>query len=416
MALRLVSRRDGHRLNRGIVGLTVAAIALCLACRGEPVRAQRDAGLARLVDSLEPAVERAAGFRFKRTPGSALRSREQVHGYLVAKLRQELPAERMRGIETAYRLLGMLPDTLQLEHLLLDLYSEQVAGFYDPDSTMLFGVADADPLQLRLVLAHEMVHALQGQYLPLDSILHDIRSNDRLAAAQAVLEGQATLVSIRVLSPGVDVTAQPEFWDAYREQVTAQQGSMPVFAGAPLLVRETLLFPYLDGAEFMQWWERSPYKDSLPTGARMPASTEQILHPDRYLRHDQPIRLRFTTGPVRVYEDGLGEVEIRVLEAQLRGETGLPQTAVPLGWGGDQYAVYETPGGPAIVWYAAWDDERSADRFAQATGRRLNARVRAGYKARFERLRLDGRPGSRFVMAPVGWALWKALPEVTTVP
>ena len=96
----------------------------------------------------------------------------------------------------------------------MDLYSEQVAGYYDPDSTTLFGVTGADPLQLRLVLAHEMVHALQGQYLPLDSILHDIKSNDRLTAAQSVLEGQATLVSIRVLSPGVDITAQPEFWEA----------------------------------------------------------------------------------------------------------------------------------------------------------------------------------------------------------
>jgi hypothetical protein len=403
-------------VTRGIVGLTVAALALCLACRGEPVRAQRDAGLARLVDSLRPAVERAAGFRFKRTPGSALRSREQVHAYLVAKLRHELPPARMRGIETAYRLLGMLPDTLQLERLLEDLYTEQVAGFYDPDSTMLFGVADADPLQLRLVLAHEMAHALQGQYLPLDSILRDIRSNDRLAAAQAVLEGHATLVSIRVLSPGLDVTAQPEFWEAYRQQVAAQQGSMPVFAHAPLLVRETLVFPYLDGAEFMQWWERSPFKDSLPAGARMPASTEQILHPDRYLKHDQPVPLRFKSGPARMYEDGLGEVEIRVLEAQLRGDNDLPRTALPLGWGGDQYGVYETPGGPAVVWYAVWDDARSADRFAAGAGRGLEAGARPGYKARFERLRLDGRPGSRFVTAPVGWALWKALPEVTTGP
>jgi hypothetical protein len=407
--------QGARRVTRRIMGIAGAAIVL-FACRGEPVGAQREAGLARLVDSLRPAVEQASGFRFKRTPGSALRSREQVHAYLVAKLRQELPPARLRGVETAYRLLGMLPDTLELDRLLEDLYSEQVAGFYDPDSTMLFGVTDADPLQLRLVLAHEMVHALQGQYLPLDSILHDIRSNDRLAAAQAVLEGQATLVSIRVLSPGLDVTAQPGFWNTYREQVAAQQGSMPVFARAPLLVRETLLFPYLDGAAFMQWWEHSPYKDSLPSGPRMPASTEQILHPDRYQSHDRPVQLRFTSGPPRVYEDGLGEVEIRVLEAQLRGEAELPSTAVPLGWGGDLYGVYPTPDGPAIVWYAVWDDERSANGFAARAGRQLEARSRPGYQIRFERLRLDGRPASRFVAAPVGWPLWKSLPEVTVTP
>jgi len=392
------------------------AVALTLACRGEPIRAQRDAGLAHLVDSLKPAVERAAGLRFKRTPNSALRSREQVRKYLIAKLRQELPPERVRGVEAAYRLLGMLPDTLDLERLLVDLYSEQVAGFYDPDSTMFFGVAGADPLQLKLVLAHEMVHALQGQYLPLDSILHDIHSNDRLTAAQAVLEGQATLVSIRVLSPGQDVTAEPEFWEAYRQQVTAQQGSMPVFARAPLLVRETLLFPYLDGAEFMRWWATSPFADSLPSGPRMPASTEQILHPDRYLKHDQPVPLRFTGGPARLYQDGLGEMEILVLEAQLQGQDETPRTVVPLGWGGDLYGVYDTPAGPALAWYAVWDDARSADRFAAGTGGRLRARSRPGYRARFDRLLLEGRPATRFVLAPLGWSGWKALPDVTTAP
>jgi len=383
-----------------------AAVALTLACRGEPVRAQRDAGLAHLVDSLKPAVERAAGLRFKRTPNSALRSREQVRNYLIAKLRQELPPERVRGVEAAYRLLGMLPDTLDLERLLVDLYSEQVAGFYDPDSTMLFGVAGADPLQLKLVLAHEMVHALQGQYLPLDSILHDIHSNDRLTAAQAVLEGQATLVSIRVLSPGQDVTAEPEFWEAYRQQVTAQQGSMPVFARAPLLVRETLLFPYLDGAEFMRWWATSPFADSLPSGSRMPASTEQILHPDRYLKHDQPVPLRFAGGPARLYQDGLGEIEILVLEAQLQGQGEMPRTVVPLGWGGDLYGVYDTPAGPALVWYAVWDDARSGDRVAAGTGGRLRARSRPGYRARFDRLLLEGRPATRFVLATLGWSGW----------
>jgi len=392
------------------------AVALTLACRGEPIRAQRDAGLAHLVDSLKPAVERAAGLRFKRTPNSALRSREQVRKYLIAKLRQELPPERVRGVEAAYRLLGMLPDTLDLERLLVDLYSEQVAGFYDPDSTMFFGVAGADPLQLKLVLAHEMVHALQGQYLPLDSILHDIHSNDRLTAAQAVLEGQATLVSIRVLSPGQDVTAEPEFWEAYRQQVTAQQGSMPVFARAPLLVRETLLFPYLDGAEFMRWWATSPFADSLPSGPRMPASTEQILHPDRYLKHDQPGPRRFTCGPSRLYQDGLGEMEILVLEAQLQGQDETPRTVVPLGWGGDLYGVYDTPAGPALAWYAVWDDARSADRFAAGTGGRLRARSRPGYRARFDRLLLEGRPATRFVLAPLGWSGWKALPDVTTAP
>ncbi|HZE75562.1 MAG TPA: hypothetical protein VE091_09655 [Gemmatimonadales bacterium] len=398
------------------LGAAVAAVSLSLACRGEPVRAQRDATIAQLVDSLKPAVERAAGFRFRTTPRSAMRSRDQVRAYLIAKLRQELPPSRVRGIETAYRLLALLPDTLELEPLLVNLYSEQVAGYYDPDSTMLFGVTGADRLQLRLVLAHEMVHALQGQYLPLDSILHDIRSNDRLTAAQAVLEGQATLVSIRVLSPGVDVTAQQGFWDEYREQVAEQQDAMPVFAHAPLLIRETLLFPYLDGAEFMRWWGTSALRDSLPAGARMPASTEQILTPDRYRQGDQPVALRFVAGSrPRTYEDDLGELEIRVLDAQLRGDVEAPRDIAPIGWGGDLYGLFDSPKGAALVWYVVWDDPASDDRFLAASGARLRARERPGYRVELTRVEVDRRPASRFVIAPTEWAGWRDLPRVEVV-
>ena len=170
--------------------VVLLASALVLAdCRGEQRGAREDAVLARLVDSLRAPVERASGLTFRTPPRSALRSPQQVRDYLIAKLDEELPPARMRGLETAYRLFGLLPDTLALRRLLLDLYAEQVAGYYDPDSAMLFGVAGADRSQLRLVLAHEMVHALQGQYLPLDSILKSTSSNDRLTAAQSVLEG-----------------------------------------------------------------------------------------------------------------------------------------------------------------------------------------------------------------------------------
>ncbi|HET7598860.1 MAG TPA: hypothetical protein VFK09_01135 [Gemmatimonadales bacterium] len=362
------------------------------------------------MDSLRPAVERATGLRFKSSPRSAMRSKEQVRAYLVAKLHDELPPARIRGVEAAYRLVGLLPDSVPLEPLLVDLYSEQVAGYYDPDSTMLFGVVGADRAQLRLVLAHEMVHALQGQYLPLDSILHDARSNDRMAAAQAVLEGQATLASLRVLAPGGDVTRQPEFWNEYRSQVAQQQSSMPVFAAAPLVIRETLLFPYLDGAEFMRWWETSRFRDSMPYGPRMPTSTEQVLHPDRYLDGDRPIELRFTSGPAPEYEDLFGELEIRVLLSVLRGSNGLVAGGQPIGWGGDLYRLYQTPDGPALVWFSVWDDARSAERFARGAAR-LGQPARPGYRGEVASLSVSGRPGARVVVAPARWTEWSHLPS-----
>ena len=390
--------------------LAASAVALA-ACRGQERGANEDAVLARLVDSLRAPVERAARLTFRTPPRSALRSRDQVRAYLIAKLDEELPPARMRGLETAYRLFGLLPDTLVLRRLLLDLYTEQVAGYYDPDSAMLFGVAGADRAQLRLVLAHEMVHALQGQYLPLDSILKSTASNDRLTAAQSVLEGQATLASIEVLAPGQGVTRTPQFWDLYRDQVRQQQSAMPMFARAPLVVREALIFPYLDGAEFMHWWDTDGPKDTLPFGPRMPVSTEQILHPDRYARGDAPVPVVFTGDSAVAYEDGLGENEIRVLLAALAGSDEV-QTVMPVGWGGDRYRVFDASGGPALVWYVVWDDQRSADRFLKSAGPALRRTSRPGYRATLDALMVTGRPASRYVLAPAEWDRWSSLPQV----
>jgi hypothetical protein len=393
------------------------AAALCGAvllgaCRGEAQNSASEVALARLVDSLRGPVERATGLKFTKTPRSALRTREQVRQYLIRKLDQELPPARLRGLEQAYRLFGLLPDTLQLRSLLVDLYTEQVAGYYDPDSATLFGVMGADRSQLRLVLAHELVHALQGQHMALDSILRDITNNDRLTAAQAVLEGQATLASIEVLAPGQDITGNPEFWELYRDQVRQQQSSMPVFARAPLIIREALIFPYLQGAEFMHWWESSPLADTVPFGRRMPGSTEQILHPERYQRRDLPVSLSFGAGGGVIYEDVLGESEIRVLIAALAGSDEV-QTVVPLGWGGDRYRVYDSTGGhPALVWYVVWDDEPSRQRFLKGSGAALRKTGRPGYRAAFDTLSVGAQVGTRYVLAPTSWDGWTRLPEV----
>jgi hypothetical protein len=390
----------------------LSSAVLLGACRGEAQNAAGEAALARLVDSLRGPVERATGLKFTRTPRSAMRTRDQVRQYLIRKLDQELPPARLRGLEQAYRLFGLLPDTLQLRSLLVDLYTEQVAGYYDPDSATLFGVVGADRTQVRLVLAHELVHALQGQHMALDSILHDITNNDRLTAAQAVLEGQATLASIEVLAPGQDITQNPEFWELYRDQVQQQQSSMPVFARAPLIIREALIFPYLQGAEFMHWWETSPLADTVPFGRRMPASTEQILHPERYQRGDMPVPVSFSSSERALYEDVLGESEIRVLIAVLAGSDEV-QTVVPLGWGGDRYRVYDSGGNQAaLVWYVVWDDAGSRDRFLKGSGPALRTTGRAGYRATFDTVSVGTRVATRYVLAPAGWSGWGKLPEV----
>ena len=389
-------------------------ILLAAACRGEKAGSTPEAArLAHVMDSLTPAVEQAVGLTFKSPPKSAIRSRDEVRRYLVNKLDEELTPERERGVEAAYRLLGMIPDSVNLRSLLLDLLTEQVVGYYDADSAMFFGVAGAPPEQLGVTVAHEMVHALQGQYVNLDSLLKARGDNDRATAAQAVLEGQALLASIQVMAPSHDVLNDDAIWSMLKAQTRQAQNTMPKFGAAPLVVREGLIFPYVEGALFMRWWEtQSGHADTVPFGVLMPQSSEEILHPERYTGGDGPLRVTIDSVPGEhvLHEDGLGELETTLLRATLARERE-PKYEPPLGWGGDRYRIVDTPDGPALIWYLVFDDAASAARFDAGTGALLRKQQRSGYRGEFVMTEVSGRPAARYVMAPVGWTAWKAIPE-----
>jgi hypothetical protein len=210
----------------------------------------------------------------------------------------------------------------------------------------------------------------------------------------------------------------PEFWETYREQFRSQQARMPVYNKAPRILRESIIFPYLAGADFLRWWQGSELRDTIPYGRRMPVSTEQILHPYRYGQGDQPIPLRFTTAePHVLYEDVLGEFDMRVLAADIAhtGPSAEITTPIALGWGGDRFRVYDTPAGPAMVWYVVWDDAASRFRFLAGTGQRLESRRRLGYRLEVTSLNVDGRPATKIVIAPDRWLGWKQTAGVEIV-
>jgi hypothetical protein len=360
---------------------------------------------------LAPAVERAVGWPFKTPPIVEVRSKAQVRAYLAAKLDTELPPPRLDGMAAAYRLFGMLPDSVDLRSLLLALYTEQVIGYYDPDSAALYVVQGSDAASQRMILAHELVHALQAQYVRVDTLIAPTRVNDARTAAQAVLEGQATLASLTILMPGRDFDAIPDFWETYRKSLEQQQAAMPIFSSAPLLIREGIVFPYLEGAEFVRWFVHA-FPDTLPFGRHMPQSTEQILHPDRFRSGDAPVPLRLVTAdPAPLHTDVLGEFEVRILLTELTGSETVARAST-LGWGGDRYAVYAAADGDALVWWAVWDDEAAAEQFAAVLKREWGQRAAAGRQFAIERTYVGGAPGVRLIDAPSGWWGWKRTPRV----
>ncbi len=416
-----------------------AALAVAvLAGTARRALAQNEASAQAIAREVLPDVERAVGLKFRRPPDIEVRTREQLHAYLAHKISEELPPAELEAIERAYRAFGLVPDSTDLGKLMLDLYNEQVAGYYDPDSSALFVVRGADPLVVRLIMAHELVHALQDEYTPLNDILKLKRQNDRQMAGEAVAEGQATLASIEALAPGADVSQILGSWDAVRNVIRQQQSSMPVFAAAPKIIQEGLLFPYLAGAQFMHDFDaRRSHPDEEPYGPRMPISTAQILHPGVYAAHRFPERIAFGRAPAGdtlIYDDDFGEFETRVA-LETWGATEPAAIVAAAGWDGDRYEVLGGRSGTALLWASARTTPAQADTFAAALAawwaRRTGAAGRpagshgateADYAAptgarrwRVERLDARGVPVVRLVDAPAAWSGWRAgrLPALT---
>ncbi|HSR40654.1 MAG TPA: hypothetical protein VLL48_00745, partial [Longimicrobiales bacterium] len=143
--------------------LAGAVVLVLAACGGSPpdttLVVSDDPELAEMARELLPDLARRSGLQLREPVRLARRSREDLVRYLEVKLDEELPPERARWMTESYALLGLVPDTLELRGILLDVYTEQVAGFYDPDSTALFVMEDQPSESVRTVLVHELVHA-----------------------------------------------------------------------------------------------------------------------------------------------------------------------------------------------------------------------------------------------------------------
>ena len=416
-------RRGAAHVSRrsAIVGLMVASwVVSCGEGSAGQDGARRDPELERKVEELLPQVEELSYLTAARVPEVRVADAATLEAYLLQRIEAEYPEGRLESLARAYQKFGLLPDDVDLRQLLVDLVLEQTLGYYDPARDILFIREEVPDEALEQVMVHELVHALQDQHIDLDSLLRGREENDARAAAQAAMEGHATLVMLvyqlsQLTGSRVPFEQLPEIGP----ELAAQAGDAPemqeLFA-APAIVRETMLFPYFGGASYLQRLWRSQGAQFAPLGKWLPESTEQVLHVDRLLEGDRPSTLEI--GPAAgwnvEYEGDLGELEIRIYFEEHLGEKGGGTAArAAAGWDGDRYVLLEKDGSWALVWYTTWDSDSDAEEFVDAYRRAFQARfgLPAGElasvdrTASVEKLTLSGAPTVRVVETPAGVAL-----------
>lgn len=307
-------------------------------------------------------VERLRGLEFETEPQPVTVTEEQAVREGLADLDRAYPAEARRADESLYIRLGLLPKGTDLRETSASIFGDQVAGYYDPRTKDLRLVEGAARTRVtgEMIIAHELVHALEDQVVGLD--LDEVeRSDDPAYAYKALVEGTATNVMYAYVDTQFD--AQTGLASLLADGLNA-----PSTLGLPPFVVEQLVFPYSQGELFVEQLYRTAGSWQLVDLAlreRPPSSTEQVLHPQKWLRGEEPVAVRAPApGPgwERLTSGVFGEFQTRQLLA-LGGEVQLEAAA---GWGGDRYALYERGGEQALVMRWVHDSARDGEEFAQA--------------------------------------------------
>lgn len=324
---------------------------------------------------------------------SGAQSRAEIERMIIRNLDRDTTPAEMHAAEMVLRAFGLAPQDFSYRPFLIKLLKEQVAGYYDPKAQEFYL---ADWIELdgqKPVMAHELTHALQDQHFNLKRFEKWPKGDsDAELAAHALIEGDATLAMTLYMAKNPLVAL------AFLRSLGSQEIATEQYKQAPRALRESLLFPYEEGSAWAtQLYKRGGWEMVSKAFSKLPQSTEQILHADKYFAYEAPQKLTLPEfknflGPSwkRIDYDVNGEWGCYlILDEFLKNATESKQAAA--GWGGDRFALYETgkPGEVFIAQLTAWDTPSDAKEFFDAYARRTPKRYADAKELKSTRDRIE---------------------------
>lgn len=328
------------------------------------------------VDEMLRALSQITGWRVHHTVPAKMIGNDEFRTILKGHVDKSDP-KKVRAEELTLKIFGLVPADFSLVKETVDLFSEQVAAYYDSDKKRLF-VLDtvSTDLDRRVALVHELAHALADQQHSLLKFMHvEPDSDDASTARQAVMEGQATWLTWAYIASRQGGKAEvPESMLDSLAKAAGGSSQMPVYSQAPLYFRESLVFPYTEGLRFQDAVYRKLGQRAFEqVFERAPVSTQNILHPQTYLDKVAPADvkvpdLKETIGSrakeFRQLTDGdLGEFDISVMLRQYLDEKAGADAAQHLR--GAAFRLYENKKDkyPVLDYVTEWDSPESASRY-----------------------------------------------------
>jgi hypothetical protein len=326
-------------------------------------------------------------------------TRDEVNKMLRTKFDEDEGAKRLQREEIVLKKFGLLDRDFHLRPFMISLLTEQVAGYYDNKTKTVNMLDWIAPEQQKPVLAHELTHALQDQKVDLTkwsqvsaqdiakNVAEDnkhIQTDEADTARDAVAEGQATAVYLDYsLQPsGKTIASAPEMLEKMEDSMVDTSGS-PILARAPLLLQESLTFPYsaglmFEGAVLLKKGKDAAFGDVL---ASPPGSSFEIMTPAAYMAHLPVPVLRMPDihplidAEYTPYDVGvMGEFDVKVL-TELFGGEAIAEALAPNWAGGIYYAAQrksavtveekESTASVGLLYESKWKNKDSARTFVR---------------------------------------------------
>jgi len=394
---------------------------------------EQESQLFALVDELIKFSSEETGLPIKSQVRRQVTNRAAVESYLKEKTEEDENAKRMQRGEIVLKKFGLLDRDFDLKPFLLSLLKEQIEAYYDFKTKTVFMLDWVGIEEQKPVLAHELTHALQDQHSDLtkwnDQTPQDVSLNssgdiDHLAkdemdtAREAVVEGQATAVMMDyVLKPmGKSLVKDPELMEMVRQRMASSQDS-PVLARAPLLLSESLLFPYREGLSFEQdvWMDQGQAAAFTGTLDHPPTSSWEILNPREYeKRHTPSVPLLPNIHPLvdtlyKPYDIGqIGQLDAHILTELFGGERAAanltPAWDGGLYWAGQRLSAktkveQASTNSIALLYLSVWKNAASARAFARLYADELGRKY-SGVKLESADAASQGNHASGFKVFP----------------
>jgi hypothetical protein len=336
-------------------------------------------------DQINKEMEEIRGLELLQPIKVSTKTRAEIQNQTAQDLETDYPAIDRQNDQRVLVAFGLMDSDQDIGEIYVEVLGEQIAGYYDPETDEMVVVSDDAPgdalsASNEVTYAHEVVHALQDQHFDLESF-DDQRnegSDDESLAVTALIEGDATTAQIQYL------IANPGLIGDLSGEISDGDAASQALDNAPPIISATLLFPYEQGQVFVDeimadgGWEAVDAAFASP-----PASTEQILHPDKYQAGEPPVTVAMPNiaeglgaGWTVFDTNTMGEFQTSVLLNE--GDVSARQAEQAAeGWGGDTYTVVGTEGEDVIVWDSEWDTEDDATEFAESLIVRESGRIDA---------------------------------------